>query len=175
MDYELKRSDRKSMAIKITPDGRIVVCVPKKTTQQNADAFVECNRKWIEAALTKTEQRRKNAEKYTINENDIPAYIQKAKDYLPVRTAYWAEIMNLQPSYIHVTRAEKRYGSCNAKKGICFSYRLMAYPADVIDYVIIHELAHIKHLDHSAAFYALVEKYMPDYRKKQNILQHKEK
>ncbi len=175
MDYELKRSNRKTMSIKITPDGKIIVSVPNATTRQRADEFVCVNKKWIDSALKKTALRKQNADRYKISAEDIPVYIQKAQEYLPARTKYWAEIMDLQPSYVHITKAEKRYGSCNAKKGICFSYRVMAYPPEVIDYVIIHELAHIKHLDHSAAFYKLVEKYMPDYRKKQNILQHKEK
>lgn len=174
MNYELKRSKRKTMSIKVAEDGSIIVSVPLRTSQRAADAFVEANSEWISRALEKTRLRRENKAKYIIPECDIPLYKKRAKEYLPERTMYWASRMGLSPSYVHITSAEKRYGSCNAKKGICFSYRLMAYPADVIDYVIIHELAHIVHFNHSAAFYALIEKYMPDYKKKQNILNHKE-
>lgn len=174
MIYELKRSKRKTISIKVSLDGTITVYAPLKTSGKTIDAFVEKNSEWIENALQKVRTRREIADRYAIEEKDIPAFKKSAKLYLPDRTFYWAKIMGLEPSYVHITSAEKRYGSCNSNKGICYSYRLMAYPADVIDYVIIHELAHIKHMNHSAAFYALIEKYMPDYREKQNILQHKE-
>ena len=174
MIYDLKRSARKTMSVKVDIDGRITVYAPLKTDQKIIDTFVSVNSQWIENALKKAETRRRNADKYAIEEKDIPAFRKSAELYLPDRTYYWSKIMGLEPSYVHITSAEKRYGSCNSKKGICFSYRLMAYPEDVIDYVIVHELAHIKHMNHSAAFYALIEKYMPDYREKQKILQHKE-
>ena len=174
MNYELKRSKRKTMSIKVTAEGRIIVSVPLRTTQKAADAFVEANDEWIKKALEKTKKRLENKAKYIIPESDIPLFKRRAKEYLPERTMFWAEKMGLSPAYVHITSAEKRYGSCNAKKGICFSYRLMAYPEDVIDYVIIHELSHLVHFNHSAAFYGLIEKYMPDYKKKQNILNHKE-
>lgn len=174
MNYELKRSKRKTMSIRVSPDGTVTVSVPLKTSQRAVDAFVKKNSEWIKKALLNTEERRKNASKYIIDEKDIPLYKKKAKEYLPERTRYWASIMGLSPAYVHITSAEKRYGSCNAKKGICYSYRLMAYPEDVIDYVIIHELSHLVHFNHSAAFYGLIAKHMPDYKKKQNILNHKE-
>lgn len=174
LDYELKRSDRKTLSIKISTEGKITVYAPKKSSQNVIDAFVKSNIEWIRNALIKTEKRRRIAEKYAIAEEDIPKYKNAARAYLTQRTAYWSKIAGLEPSYVHITSAEKRYGSCNSKKGICFSYRLMAYPEDVIDYVIIHELVHIKHMNHSAAFYSLIENYMPDYREKQKILKHKE-
>ena len=174
MIYELKRSKRKTISIKVSLDGTITVSAPLKTSKKIIDSFVENNSEWIEKALRKAAIRSTNADRYKIEEKDIPAFRKSAKLYLPDRTYYWAAIMGLEPSYVHITSAEKRYGSCNSKKGICYSYRLMAYPDDVIDYVIIHELAHIKHMNHSAEFYSLIEKYMPDYREKQNILQHKE-
>lgn len=174
MIYELKRSKRKTISIKVSLDEKITVYAPLKTDAYFIDTFVKNNSGWIDKALKKAEVRRTNAEKYAIAEKDIPAFKKSAKLYLPDRTHYWAEIMGLEPAYVHITSAEKRYGSCNSKKGICYSYKLMAYPDDVIDYVIIHELAHIKHMNHSQKFYSLIERYMPDYLEKQNILQHKE-
>ena len=56
------------------------------------------------------------------------------------------------------------------KNSICFSWRLMLYPPEAIDYVIVHELAHIRHHDHSPAFYALIERYMPDWRERMKLL-----
>ncbi len=174
MIYELKKSNRKTLSIKVSADGKITVYAPLKTSQAFIDKFVTNNSQWIENALKKAQMRSANAQKYSIPEDRISEFRKLAKQYLPQRTAYWAQKMGLEYSYVHITSAEKRFGSCNAKKGICFSLRLMAYPADVIDYVIIHELAHLKHMNHSSQFYSLIEQYMPDYKEKVKILQHKE-
>ncbi|MEG1614194.1 MAG: M48 family metallopeptidase, partial [Oscillospiraceae bacterium] len=76
------------------------------------------------------------------------------------------------PTAVKITSAEKRFGSCSGKNSLCFSYRLMQYPQDAIDYVIVHELAHIKHKNHSKNFYELIEQYMPDYKERNAILKN---
>lgn len=173
MDYELIRSKRKTLSIEVNLDGRIIVRVPLKCSQKAVDAFVAGNEQWVAKSLVKAENRRREKDKYSINEDDIKYYKEKAKAYLPARTEYWSSITGLKPGYVHITSAAKRYGSCNSSNGICFSYRLMAYPDEVIDYVILHELAHIKHKNHSRAFYGLIAEFMPDYKNRENILKHK--
>ena len=64
----------------------------------------------------------------------------------------------------------KGWGSCSGKNSISFSWRLMQYPEAAIDYVVVHELAHIRHHNHSAAFYSFVEKILPDYRERARLL-----
>ena len=78
--------------------------------------------------------------------------------------------MELKPAGIKITSAQKRFGSCSGKNSICYSWRLMLYPPEAIDYVVVHELAHIVHKNHSAKFYALVAKYLPDYKERENLL-----
>ena len=78
--------------------------------------------------------------------------------------------MGVCPTGITVTGAQKRFGSCSAKDRLCFSYHLMRYPEPAIDYVVVHELAHIFHKNHSKSFYAYVEKYMPDYKECEKLL-----
>ena len=62
------------------------------------------------------------------------------------------------------------FGSCSSKRRISFSFRLMQYPAEAIDYVVVHELAHLRHMNHSPQFYALIEQYMPDYKSRRALL-----
>ena len=69
-----------------------------------------------------------------------------------------------------ITSARKRFGSCSGKNSLCFSYWLMLYPQEAVDYVIVHELAHIVHKNHSAAFYRLIGQYLPDYRERIKML-----
>ena len=78
--------------------------------------------------------------------------------------------MGLRPAGITITGARTRFGSCSSKRRISFSFRLMQYPCEAIDYVVVHELAHLRHMNHSAQFYALIEQYMPDYKARRALL-----
>lgn len=78
--------------------------------------------------------------------------------------------MNLYPTGLKITSARTRFGSCSGKNSICFSWRLMDYPELAIDYVVVHELAHIVHKNHGPQFWALVERYLPDYRARRAML-----
>ena len=170
MEYEVIRTKRKTLAMEVNIDGKIIIRAPLRCSGKAIEAFVTNNREWLEKALIKAEKRRERKSLFSVPEGKEEFYRQKAKEYLPDRTYYWSKITGLTPSYVHITRAEKRFGSCNGRNGICFSFRLMTYPEKVIDYVIIHELAHIKHKNHSAEFYSLIAKFMPDYRIYEKIL-----
>ena len=78
--------------------------------------------------------------------------------------------MNLCPTGIKITKAKKRFGSCNGKNSLCFSCFLMKYPMEAVDYVVVHELAHIKYHNHSKDFYNLINHYMPDYKQREKLL-----
>lgn len=170
MNYEIIRSKRKTLAIEVRKDGTVIVRAPKRCSEKIISSFVSKNSGWIERTQKKFEERRKNTSAHEIADKDIQLYKEKAREYLPERVRYWSEITSLVPTYVHITSAQKRFGSCNGKNGICFSYRIMAYPQKAVDYVILHELAHITHKNHSRDFYALIEKYMPDYRAAEKIL-----
>jgi predicted metal-dependent hydrolase len=110
--------------------------------------------------------------KFIIGENLIPGeirfilsriYRNEAEKYIPRRVEYFAEIMGLSPENVRITTAFGRWGSCNAKKRLNFAWALMMADDDAIDSVVIHELAHIIHLNHSKDFWAIVKKYCPDY------------
>jgi predicted metal-dependent hydrolase len=87
-----------------------------------------------------------------------------ARKYIPDRVAHFVTIMGVSPISVRITSARTRWGSCSSKRRINFSWRLMLAEEDTIDYVIIHELAHLIQLNHSKAFWTIVEKYAPDYK-----------
>ena len=93
-----------------------------------------------------------------------------AESRLPALVSRWAAEMCVIPCGIRVTAARTRFGSCSAKGRLCFSLYLMAYPDAAIEYVVVHELAHLRHHDHSPAFYAEVERYLPDWRQRRELL-----
>lgn len=89
---------------------------------------------------------------------------QEARQFIGLRTAYYAAIMNLRFTSLKISSARRRWGSCNGQNGLNFSFRLVMCPPFAVDYVVVHELAHIVHKNHSPAFWAYVASVMPNYR-----------
>ena len=168
MDYTLVRSRRKTLAIEVTREGNLVVRAPLRCPQKTIDSFVAGRRDWIEAALQRQSQRL--AAHPPLTESEIESLRQQAKAYLPGRVAIWAQRMGLAPAAVKITSARTRFGSCSSKNSLCFSLYLMQYPPEAIDAVVVHELCHMRHRDHSPAFYAEVERWLPDYRQREKLL-----
>ena len=89
---------------------------------------------------------------------------------LPPIVERYAVLMGVEPTGIRITSARKRFGSCSGKNSLCFSCLLMLYPMEAVECVVVHELAHIRHHNHSAAFYDFVLSVMPDYRSREALL-----
>ena len=89
---------------------------------------------------------------------------------LPERVAYWSTVMGVRPAGIKITTAKKRYGSCSSKHSLCFSCYLMRSPMEAVDLVVVHELCHIQEMNHGPRFYALLERYLPDWRERKRLL-----
>lgn len=166
-NYTLIRSNRKTLCLEITDESMLLVRTPRFLPKSEIDNFIESKSAWINKHMEKIRQ---NPVTTDLSDEQIDALKRKAAQILPGKTAHYAEIMGLIPSYVKITSAQKRLGSCNGKNGICYSYRLMLYPDEAVDYVIIHELAHIKYKNHGKDFYSLIKKIMPDYRQKRALL-----
>ncbi|HAN20599.1 MAG: hypothetical protein A2Y15_08940 [Clostridiales bacterium GWF2_36_10] len=168
LDYKLIRSSRKTLSLEISADKQIIVRAPFRVQKSVIDSFVCKHIVWIEKHLEK----RKNQinKELVLTSEQIKELKRKASEYLPSKTAYFANIMDVKPTSVKITSAKKRFGSCSPKNGICYSWRLMNYPVLAIDYVIVHELAHIKHKNHSKALYEYIEKYLPDYKNRLKLL-----
>ena len=166
--YTLVRSKRKTMSLQVTRDLEVVVRAPRRTPRREIDAFVGAHSEWIEEHLHSMRARK---EKYPEpSEQEIEFLKMQARAYIPQRVEYYAWKMGLDPTGLKITSARTRFGSCSSRDSLCFSYILMRYPIEAIDYVVVHELAHIVHKNHSRAFYALVEQHMPDYRRRRAML-----
>jgi len=105
----------------------------------------------------------------------IQLYKMLAKAHISKRVSYFSSQMGVMPSAIKINSAMRRWGSCSSQKSLNFSWRLIMADDSVIDYVVVHELSHIKQMNHSARFWAVVESVLPDYREskiKLKELQH---
>jgi predicted metal-dependent hydrolase len=102
-------------------------------------------------------------------EKGIPYFVswykKQARQHLRHRVDLYSSELKLRVKSIKITSAEKRWGSCSADDNLSFSFRLIMAPPDIIDYVVVHELMHIKEKNHSAAFWTLIEAFMPEYKK----------
>ena len=169
MEYEIIRSARRTLSLEVKEDLRVIVRAPKRTDEKTVRDFVLRHEEWLKKALERAKKRAEFREETQSPQRE--AELQKAAaEYLPRRTAEWAKVMNLYPTSVKITGAKTRFGSCSAKNGICYSWRLMAYPPQAVDYVIVHELAHIAQKNHSSRFYALVERYLPDRKEREKLL-----
>ena len=167
-EYRLIRSRRKTLGLEITPTGELLVRAPQPMSQAHIEQALERHKLWIERHKAAVLARQAAHPEPT--QGQKAAMIARAKELIPQRVAHYSAIMGLIPTGITITGARKRFGSCSGKNRLCFSWRLMDYPTEAIDYVVVHELAHIRHHNHGADFYALVASVLPDYKQRQALL-----
>ena len=159
---------RKTISLSVTRDGTVKVHAPYGTSLEYIREFVQKNEAWIIKSKEKIKARN---EKYEgLETEDIKLLKHAAECYIPLRVESYAKKMGVKPSDVKITTAKTRFGSCSAKNSLCFSCYLALYETKAIDYVIVHELAHIIEKNHSKRFYAVVEKYMPDYKDRIKML-----
>lgn len=167
-DYRLIRSRRRTVALEITREGEVLVRAPMRMPRAMIDAFVAARKDWIAAHLAKVRTWREAHPPLT--DDQVEALRRRAREVLPGKVAHYAALMGVQPTAVRITSARTRFGSCSAKNSISFSLYLMQYPDEAVDYVVVHELAHIRHHDHSPAFYDEVARYLPDYKARMALL-----
>jgi predicted metal-dependent hydrolase len=108
-----------------------------------------------------------------IRDHLICWYAQEAGKYIQSRCTWFSMTTGYQPASVKISGARRRFGSCSTKGRVNFSWRLILAPAEVVDYVIVHELVHIKQPDHSKEFWNKVGRIIPDYREhRQWLRQH---
>lgn len=166
-DYKLIRSKRKTVSIQVDLDCNITVRAPLRTSQKEIDAILLEKKEWIEKAVVSQIEKKKNVKEYSAEE--IERMRRKAKSVIPDKVEYYGSIMGLKPNSIKINSAKKRYGSCSGTDNLNFSLYLMDKDERFIDYVVVHELAHIKYHNHSKEFYKLIEQYMPDYKERMKL------
>lgn len=150
--------------IRVRVDGSVRVTIPRRGSKREADAFFEQNRAWIVA------QQQRVAEVRARLPQDLSADEQKrlraqAARELPARLFELAAPLGLTVRKVSVRNQRQRWGSCSSSGMITLNWRLVTMPSWVRDYVIYHELMHLRRMDHSPAFWKLVAAVCPDYRK----------
>lgn len=175
IEYQLIRSDRKTVAIQINRQGEVIVRAPRRCPRSYIDAFVTEKQTWIQKKLE--DIRRQEAEREQAGSSEgrnaflLPrtaaeeaVYQAQAADIFARKAAYYAARMGVTFNKITIRDQKTRWGSCSSRGNLNFNWRLVLAPVPVLDYVVIHELAHRREMNHSSRFWDIVGEMMPDYQ-----------
>ncbi len=165
MNIEIIKSKRKTISIEITRELKVIVRAPDILSNREIQEFINEKANWIDKNLQIMRNRAEKQQallKFT--DAEINYLINKATAVIPIRVEYYAKIIGVKYNHISIKHQKTRWGSCSGKGNLNFNCLLVLCPPKVMDYVIIHELCHLKEMNHSPHFWAEVEKYSPDYK-----------
>lgn len=162
-NIEVIRSNRKTIAIEIKSDCRVIVRAPLKMRTQDIQRFVSEKSDWIQKHLQAAKQRQTDS-KDRLTDGQIHTLTDLAKKDMAARVKAFAPLVGVTVGRITIRKQKTRWGSCSSKGNLNFNCLLMLCPEEIRDYVVVHELCHRKELNHSAGFWAEVEKILPNYR-----------
>jgi len=198
--YNVQYSNRKKIELDINPDGHITVKVPSKTAPEDIIDFLNINSKSLLKNYNKLENREyiSSNKSYKENENflylgkpcklgdileSIPEtdeeiqiqlkkfYFAKTKEIIKKRVKYFENIIGTNAKSFTIVESSGTWGTCSSSKVLTFNYRLSMAPMNAIDYVVIHELCHIFHMNHDRSFWRKVGSYDKNYKENQEFLE----
>ncbi|WP_236640400.1 M48 family metallopeptidase [Tepidimonas charontis] len=162
--FELRRSARRSLALHVGPQG-LSVRAPHGLPWPEIEAFLHRKAAWIVRHLQRHGQRVAPAWP-----EPTPALLAQARVVLAARVAHFAPLLGVQPRALRLSSARTRWGSASSRGTIALNWRLAFVPAPLADYVVVHELAHLREMHHGPAFWALVAQVLPDYAERRAAL-----
>ncbi len=157
----------RSVRFSIATSGRLQMSVPSMTSDFLIKRFLNLNRENIRQNLPTKDPKTQRARDY-----QKKVLMKKAKEYLPYRLEYLAKLYGYEYEKCRLSHAGTRWGSCSSNRTISLNIALMKMPESLRDYVIMHELAHLNHMDHSAAFWAEVAKHDPKYKEHRQLIKN---
>ena len=170
MKYNLIRSKRKTISLIVDEKG-LTVRAPMRAGKAEIEDVIMQNMKWIETRLRKAEEmKEKLKEAEPLGEEELKALVDQAMKIIPERVRFYAPKIGVRYGRITIRKQRTKWGSCSNKGNLNFNCLLMLTPPEVIDSIVVHELCHLKEMNHSKKFYDEVLRVMPDYPKWQKWL-----
>lgn len=158
------RSNRKTLSIELKPN-EIIARAPARVKEKEIYKFIESKKSWIDKHLTKLNERQKVLDDLQpYKREEIKQFIEKAKIDIPKRVEFYAEKIGVTYNKITIRCQQTRWGSCSSKGNLNFNCLLVLLPDEIIDSIVVHELCHLKQMNHSARFYAEIDKVFPNYK-----------
>ena len=163
-DYQVVYSRRKNLGMSITREGQLIVRAPWRTPKAEIERMLMEKADWIERHLAESRQRIQTAQSAgMLTFEEMKALGKEAAQVIPERVEYYAPLIGVRPRGITIRNQKTRWGSCSARGNLNFNCLLMLAPREVLDSVVVHELCHLKEMNHSKRFYAEVLRVFPDY------------
>lgn len=166
--YNLICAKRKTMSLRVSEDGTIVVRAPYRTAVATVDKFVEDHKDWIRRQLAVSEKVRVMRPSYTEKEREDGK--KRARAIIAEKCRLYAARMGVTYGTISIREQKTRWGSCSSKGNLNFNWKLVLMPEEIMDYVVVHELAHRREMNHGPAFWKIVESVLPDWRRRKEWL-----
>ncbi len=163
----LIKSNRRSVGITIKPGGEIIVRAPRLMPQSLILSYIRQKEAWIIKTYLKQSKIQPAPASEDKSSHTLALekrYRDAARDYIPKRVEYYHQFTGGNYSKITIRDQKTRWGSCSSNGTLSFSFRLMMAPPRVLDYVVVHELCHLTHMNHSSDFWNMVETILPDYK-----------
>lgn len=165
IEYTIKRSRRMGVGVYIDQDGNLIVRAPFGVSEEELRKFVYEKRAWIEKHRKMVLERKEAAEKLPpLTMEDVNQLAEQARVYFPPKVKEYAQRMGVTYGRITIRNQKTRWGSCSEAGNLNFNCLLMLLSEEVREYLIVHELCHRIHMDHSTAFWNEVAKYCPNYK-----------
>ena len=159
------------MTIQIKAHGQVIVRTPYRVSKRTVEQFLYAHQNWI---LEKQHQViAAEAQQVHITDEERKQGIKLAKKLIPERVAYFAKQMGVTYGRITIREQKTRWGSCSSKGNLNFNWKLVLFESELLDYVVVHELAHRIEMNHSANFWTIVESVLPDYKERRKRLREK--
>lgn len=161
---EVFRSMRKTLEVEVSSDGRIIVRAPARLTEAEIEDFILSKADRLEKYLRESAKRRKELSSLKpFTAEEINKMADRALKIIPERVRYYAPLIGVTYGKITIRNQKTRWGSCSAKGNLSFNCLLTAMPPEVLDSVVVHELCHLKQMNHSKDFYSEVYRVFPAY------------
>ena len=165
------RSRRRTLALEVRPDGQILVRAPLHLSERRVRQFVENRADWIEAHLAKAAATANAAQAAgRFSPDDLRDMKRLAGQIIRERVGFFAPQVGVHVNKIGIRTQKTRWGSCSKAGHLSFNALLTQAPPEVLDAIVVHELCHLKHMNHSADFYREVRRVMPDYDRRMRWL-----
>ena len=156
------------ISIRVNPRRGVTVTIPWYCSYRRAEAFLTENKEWVLKTIARQQERL--AGEGAISPEETERLRKEAKAWLPARLAFLAERYSFSYNQVRIKNNVSNWGSCSRKGNINLNLHIMRLPEDLRDYVILHELCHLRVPDHGPEFHSLLESLCPDHRKKEKEL-----
>ncbi len=164
LDYFLQRSRRRTISLQVDSKRKLIVKAPLGMSSLAIQEFIEEKKNWVLKQFERIDRQVQSAQEMGfLSEKDIEETKKLAKKLIPQRVAHYAAISGITYNKIFIRLQQSRWGSCSARGNLNFNCLLALMPLEILDSVVVHELCHRRHMDHSKAFYQEVISIFPDY------------